>query len=448
MKSRVQRLAGRFAAAHPNHRRIAAGAVTIGLLTIIAKLFVAAREVAIAWRFGVGSIVDAYQLALTITLWLPMLLSSVMTVVLVPRFVALARADRGHFVAELNAAVVILGLAAAGLAWWLAPGLSALLASPGDQSMADGTGAISRRMIPVVFLTILIGYLSARLQARERFAYSVTEAIPALVIAGAVLAPFPATGESRLAWGTSIGLTVQALLLLAMTHRLDGGFGGLRVRQQSSEWKSLYPAFLVMAAGQIVLAVTIPIDQAFAARLGPGAVATLGYASRIIILVTGLATVVLARALLPVFSRSFSDSEFELGAKQARQWSKLLLVLGTVMAAFIWLLADWGVKFLFERGSFTATDSETVAHVLRFGALQVPFYLAGLAAVQWIAASGRYRHLMTIACFAVVIKVLMNLLLASSLGLAGLMIATAAMYAFSFACQYFVAKHGAAPGNS
>ena len=57
-----------------------------------------------------------------------------------------------------------------------------------------------------------------------------------------------------------------------------------------------------MALGQAVITLTIPMDQGIAARLGPGAVAILGYAGRIVILMTGLGAVVFTRASLPVFS--------------------------------------------------------------------------------------------------------------------------------------------------
>lgn len=437
----ITALVGRLAAAHPNHKRIAAGAALIGALTIVAKLFVAAREMAIAWRYGISGIVDAYQMALTITTWLPMMLASVMTVVLVPRLVALQSrpADHRSFVAELNGTVLMLAATVAALTWIAAPAASALLASNGNDQTLHLTTAMSRQMTPVALFTVVVGYLSARLQSRERFAYSVTEAIPAVAIAVLVVAPLAIAGEARLISGTSIGFLLQALVLCAMTQREDAGLGPVRVRHRSPEWRSLYGSLAVMVAGQVVLALTIPIDQAFAARLGPGAVATLGYANRIVILVTGFGAVVLARALLPVLSRAVADGGHDIGAKQARQWSWLLMALGTVIAGAAWLLASWGVAIVFERGAFTPRDSEAVSLVLRFGVLQLPFYFAGLALVQWMAALGRFTVLLWVACIALVLKLIMNLLLVRYLGLGGLMIGTAAMYAVSFVCLYFVA---------
>jgi peptidoglycan biosynthesis protein MviN/MurJ (putative lipid II flippase) len=181
--------------------------------------------------------------------------------------------------------------------------------------------------------------------------------------------------------------------------------------------------------------VTAPIDLAFAARLGEGAIATLGYANRIVGLIIGFGSVVVARALLPVLAGAAADGEHALGSRQARQWAGLLVGLGVAAVAIGWPLAPTAVALVFERGAFNAGDSRAVAHALRFGLLQLPFVFGGLALVQWIAASGRYGVLLAVACLALVVKITMNLLLIHPLGLAGLMAATAAMYAVSFLGQ-------------
>jgi len=413
--------------------------LAIGVLTIVAKLFVAGREIAIAWRFGVSPTVDAYQLAVTIVTWVPMMLVSAGSIVLVPRFVALhgRSTERHRFIAELNGTLLWLSLALAITIWIIAPVGAGLLGTKARAHTIDLTVRICRMMSPVVWAVVWAGYLSARLQARERFAYTITEAVPALGIAAAVVAPLLTTPEVRLGWATSAGYVAQVAVLALMVRRADG-VGQVAFTHNAPEWSPLYRDLGVMVLGQVVITLALPIDQAFAARIGAGAVATLGYASRIVVLVTGLGAVVFTRALLPVFSREIVGGDPEAAARHARQWSFLLAGSGIALFALIWLLAPWAVSLFFQRGAFTASDADAVAHVLRFGMVQVPFYLGGLALVQWIAAKGSYSSLLWISCGGLVTKVLLSLLLVRPLGLAGLMLATAAMYGFSFACQYWV----------
>ena len=425
---------------HVNHKKIAASALLIGALTLIAKLFVAGREMAIAWRYGVGSAVDAYQLALTIVTWIPTMVTGVITVVLVPRLVTLKIGSPGRrqLIGELNGTVFGAGLVLAVLTFVGAPIVSFAFASNGNRETADLTIGLCRAMSVLAFLFTCNGYLSARLQARQHFAYTVTEALPALVIAAGVLAPLLAPPEVRLGLATAIGFLVQLIVLGAMVRKLDDGLGPVQFRHRSPEWSSLYRNLGVMVLGQLVITLALPIDQAFAARIETGAVATLGYATRIVTLMTGLGAVVFTRAFLLVFSSAVVEGDHERGARQARQWSILLIGTGFVGVVATWILADWVVALVFERGAFTSANAAQVAHVLRFGVIQVPFVFAGLAMVQWIAARGLYSALLWISCGALAVKLLLNVLLVSRFGLAGLMSATAAMYAFSFVCQYFV----------
>jgi peptidoglycan biosynthesis protein MviN/MurJ (putative lipid II flippase) len=301
---------------------------------------------------------------------------------------------------------------------------------------------MARLMAPVGLFTIICGYLSARLQSREHFSFSITEAIPAAVIALFVLSPFAMSSTTRLAAGTLIGFLLQLVVLLAMVQGESSmvGTAAIRLAHRSGEWRSLYRSVLVMLAAQAMLGFTIPLDQAFAARLGPGAIATLGYANRLVFLATNFGAVVLARALLPVLSGAVVKGDLRLGAHQARQWAFLLLGLGAVGALGIWMVSDWAVALVFERGAFGAEDSAKVASALRMGALQLPFYFGGLALVQWLAALGRYSALLVIAALGLATKLVLNILLVPGFGLEGIMLASAAMYALSFLCQMRAAQ--------
>ena len=431
----IAALIGRLRGVHANHKRIASGAALIGLLVIGAKLFVAAREMAIAWRYGISGTVDAYQLALTVTTWLPMMLSAVATVVLVPRLVALRRGggDYRGFVAELNGGVLLLGLAVALLTWFGAGAAAALLGGGLDPSIVALTAGMASDMAPLALLVLAAGYFAARLQARERFAYSAAEALPAIALTLFVLAAPGGFDAWPLVWGTLIGYFAQLLVLGRMVQTSDAPLGALRFRHRSREWTSLYGALFVMGLGQLFITATIPVDQAFAARLGEGAVATLGYVNRIVTLITGFGSVVLARALLPVLSGAVADGSHRLGRRQALQWSFIMFAVATAGALLGWLLAPLGVRILFERGAFDAEATATVTAVLRYGLVQLPPFFGGIALVQWYAAANRYRAILAVTAAAFALKVALNAWLAPRLGVSGIVLSTAAMYLLTMA---------------
>jgi len=420
----------RLSSPHSYHGRIARGALLIGLLTLLAKIFVAGREIAIAWRFGVSGTADAYALALTATTWLPTMIAGVMAVVLVPRLVGVTRsADRRTgFIAELNGTVLALGFAVAVLTWLAAPAASMLLASRNEPRTLELTAWMSAQLAPIALLIVVSAYLSTRLQAREAYGFSVTEAVPALVIALFVISPGLLPGPQSLIAGTVLGYLLQVLVLVAMVRKGDPPLGASRLGHSSSEWSSLYNSILLMMAGQVLITASIPIDQAFAARIGEGAVATISYTNRIVTLFSGLGTIVVGRALLPVLSGCVEDGNLEHGRRHAIQWSALLFGVATLGSAFLWIVAPDLVRVLLQRGAFDPEASAEVSRVLRFALFQLPPYFAGIALVQWYAATGRFRAILMINACALLLKIALNMVLVPLLGLSGIMLATAGMY--------------------
>jgi peptidoglycan biosynthesis protein MviN/MurJ (putative lipid II flippase) len=443
-------LIGRLRGVHDNHKRIASGALLIGLLVLGAKLFVAAREVAIAWRYGISGTVDAYQLSLTITTWLPMMLAGVATAVLVPRLVALRHRDADYrgLIAELNGGVLFLGLGVASLTWFAADAAAALLGGPLDAAIVRLTADMTRNMAPLALLVLAGGYLAARLQARERFAYTAAEAIPAIALTLFVVVAPAGFNAWPLVWGTVLGYCLQLVVLAGMVQSTDPPLGALRFRHRSEEWPTLYGALLLMGLGQLFITASIPIDQAFAARLGEGAVATLGYVNRIVTLISGLGTVVLARALLPVLSRAVADGAHALGRRQALQWALIMFILAMAGAAVGWLLAPFVVTIFFERGAFDAEATAVVTHVLRYGLIQLPPFFAGIVLVQWYAAANRYGVILGVTTAALALKVVLNAALAPQLGVAGIMLSTAAMYLVTMGLMALAIYGGPRPADA
>ncbi|KOF52206.1 hypothetical protein AD428_21780 [Achromobacter sp. DMS1] len=107
---------------------------------------------------------------------------------------------------------------------------------------------------------------------------------------------------------------------------------------------------------------------------------------------------------------------------------------GAAAVAVGWVLAPWGVSVLFERGAFTAANTQAVAHVLRWGLLQLPFYFGVLILVQLLASQNRYRIMAAIAVGNFALKAVLNMVLAPRMGAAGIMLATSLMYVLSYLC--------------
>lgn len=415
--------------AHPDHHAIARGMAWVTLFVLLGKLAGAAKEMAIAYRYGVSVEVDAYLFVFNLVNWPVSIWFSVLTVVLVPLAARIrqgAAAELPRFRAELLGLTLLLGVVLSFLTWL---GLPLLLRSSWT-GLPSATATMATNMAPSLALLaplgVLISLFSAWMLTAGRHANTLLESVPALVILIALLA-FPGGGTEPLVWGTLVGFALH-LASLAAPLAWRGESEALRFTHLSLQWPAFWQGFGIMLAGQVLMSFTSIIDQFFAASLGTGAIATLSYANRILALMLGLGATAVGRATLPVFSQAQAQGGGQLH-RLATHWVRLLFVLGVVAMIVGWWLAPWAVKLLFERGAFTARNTEAVMEILRYGLTQLPFYFAGIVLVSLLASQGRHRAIAAIASANLFVKVAVMIVLTPALGIKGIALTTSVMYA-------------------
>lgn len=395
------------------------------------KVAGALKEMAVAWRFGARLEVDAYLFVFNLVSWPLAVWLSLLTSVLVPvwaRARSTGEEELSRFRSELLAFSLVLGIGLSALAWIVLP---RILASSWA-GLPAGTKQVALQMAPALSsllgLGVVISLFSAWMLASERHLNTLFEGIPAVVLLIAVLS-WHGGGVEALVWGTVGGYSIH-LLSLGVAVGRSGDLSAPRFRMASPQWSAFWKGFSAMLAGQALMSVTIVIDQFFAAHVGTGAIATLGYANRILVLVLSLGATAVTRATLPVFSRAQTEEPSRL-LRMAFHWVRILGALGLIAAVVGWWLAPTIVRLLFERGAFTAADTLAVSRILRFGIGQLPFYFASLVLVSMLTSQLRYATICLVAMVNVAVKVVANALLVPRFGVSGLMIATTLMLAVS-----------------
>ncbi|RSF09016.1 murein biosynthesis integral membrane protein MurJ [Achromobacter aegrifaciens] len=445
MKALVRKLGS----IHPDHQRIFKGAFRVAVFLLLGKAAGAIKEMAVAYRYGVSDAVDAYQFTMTMATWLPVTIVGVLSVVLIPVLVRLRRADvaeRNLFIRELQGWVAAAGIALALLTWFAWPQVVGVLGQGLSAHVGDMTGQLLVAFAPVSALLLVAGISAARLRAQERHVNTLLDSVPAVATLAWVMLAASADGVGPLLWGTLVGYAIQTVWLAWLAARADGGFWGApRLTLQSPHWPELLGAAGVMLIGQVAMSFVGPLDQYAAANLGANANATLGYASRLLSLMLGIGAVSVGRAALPVLADVQARGDTARARGMALKWSVLMVAAGAVAVAVGWILAPWGVSVLFQRGAFTAENTQAVAHVFRWGLLQLPFYFGVLILVQLLASQNRYRVMAAIAVGNFALKAVLNTVLAPRMGAAGIMLATSLMYLLSFACYLLVAMRKPEP---
>ncbi|WP_159991775.1 murein biosynthesis integral membrane protein MurJ [Pelistega ratti] len=423
--------------------RIVSGAVRVAFFLIIGKLAGAIKEMAIAHRYGVSDVVDAYQFTQSMANWLPTTIVGAFSVVLIPVLVKLrhlGREEKNKFVAELQAWIFFIGILIMCFTWFVWPWVIEYTSGKLSETAKSYTNEMIGVFALTALLILLIGVNMARLRALERHINNLLDSLPALFIfAWVILSPNDVSIWPIL-WGTLSGYLLQTILLWYLADKAEGErFIFPKWQFQSEHWSMLVQAAGFMLIGQIALSFVAPMDQIFVAQIGNNANATMGYATRLVAVIIGIGAASVGRAALPVLA----DVQYRGDAYQAKvmalKWSLAMVGLGVFFLVIAWYLAPFIVKIVFERGAFTAQDTIAVAEALRYGLMQVPFYFGVLILVQLLASQNRYKLMAGIALINFAVKFLMNYLLAPHYGIQGIMLATAAMYLCSFICYFIVA---------
>ncbi|MGE0801660.1 MAG: lipid II flippase MurJ [Lautropia sp.] len=383
------------------------------------------KEMALAHRFGIAAITDAYALGFAWAIWLPGIFASIALAVVVPALATLRtrpEAERRQFVAELIGLTLTAGVVA-GILTALVP-LLRLAGVPLDDSLAQ-TLPLLAWLVPASFITALA---TALLVAEHRHSNLALEGLPSALLIVALLLP-ARIDLATLCLVTAAGYGVYAVAVL-LQLRATGQSLMPRFGFGAPAWRVLATASAAVLIGNACAGSLMLADQSQAAALGAGAAATLAFSSRLLQLPAVLLSTLISRATLPVFAQMQAE-----GRDTRPLVLRASLIAGAVGAAgalIVWLAAEPLVALAFQRGQFTARDVAVTAGALRWGILQLPAFLASIVLVQALLARRRFAAVAASGIFNLVAKIGANAWLAPRMGVDGIALATSLVLTASF----------------
>lgn len=333
------------------------------MLSLLTLALGFAVQVALAARLGTSRAMDVYLVAIT----LPALGATVAVTVFPSALVPLLR---GRLTAEdsLQADSIfrfafmvsaVLGMAAA-IGVSVGASFVVQVTAPGLVG-ADAETAAGLLQVTAFGLAFDIprAVLTARQYALQR--YLAPQAAPSLnhlILLAAVLILLPRLGLSAMAAAWTAGSAAMLALLLPSALRPL-----MRPGIPAGGWASLGGLPVVLAVAALTQAMPL-VDRWVASTLPEGAIASLGYGSKILEVLMRTLPMGLGLALFPLLSEHAAGkrwSEFWQAAVKGGRW----LWLGAVpLTLLVVMLREPWVVLLFERGDFDRGSSIAVAQGL------------------------------------------------------------------------------------
>ena len=421
----------------PAPPRLARSAGIIGTATLTSRLLGLVRDQVLAYLFGAGNAMDAFNVAYRIpNLMRDLFAEGAMSAAFVPTFTRRltlqGKASAWQVGNQLvNALLVITGsLVLLGIVF--AAPLARLLAGsyaevPGKLEL---TVFLTRIMLPFLTLVAIAAAVMGMLNSLNRFfapALSPAMFNVGIIASAVLLVPLmPRLGLhpiTAIAIGAIVGGVGQIVLQLPALYRegyryrpeFDPADPGLR-----EILRLIGPGTIAGAAVQINLLV----NMVLATGEGTGAVSWLSYAFRVMYLPIGIFGVSIATATLPAVSRHAAQDSTAGIRKTVSNALRMMLVLNVPALVGLIVLAEPIVALIFERGSFLPSDTASTTAALMFYTPGLVGYSAVRIAVPCFYAMRDSLTPTLVSIGAVVLNIVLNLILVRVMGFRGLALGT------------------------
>jgi putative peptidoglycan lipid II flippase len=391
------------------------GAVATQVLGVVRELF-------LATQIGATAQLDAFLIALALPIALPGVLTSGVTVALVPAYLEVREhaglAEARRLAGTILTLVAIAG-AGIGLSLEAFAGFAIALTGPGLSAtgQAEAIGFLEL-LAPVAFLNAISAILLAVCQAEQRFV-----AISAAAIAGTtttlvtMLLAWGSLGLQGLAIGSLLGPIVLLVVLLGATWRASVvPVPGLRSRGQLGPFLRHAAPLTVGAA---VLQLNVVADRAIASLLGSGAVSVLRYADVLVRVPVGAIGPAWGSAIYPALVRSTLRGVADTLAFDTERAIRFAIALFVPVALLTAAVAPLAVAVAYGRGAFTTEDLELTAGAVAAFAPLLLILMVSPVLTGALNARRRGQVLLIGATLNVVLNLVLDIALGFSLGVVG-----------------------------
>lgn len=361
--------------------------MTVGGATLGSRIFGFARETLMAAALGTGPMADVFYAAFRFpNLFRRLFAEGAFNAAFVPLFSKEIEANGidgakrfseevfGVLFSVLLLITIAMELCMPWLvAWVIAPGFA------DDPEKLSMTVKLAVVMFPYLMCMSLTAMMSGMLNSLHHFfAAAIAPVFLNVVMIGALFyALYIGADPALTAWYLSWSVLVAGVLQLAVVYagvRHAGMSIGLKLPRITPNVKRLLILAVPAAVTGGITQINQLIGQAIASSK-EGAIAALQYADRIYQLPLGVVGVAVGVVLLPELSRALKGGQMKEAATIQNRSIEFVLFLTLPAAAALWVLSDEIIRVLYERGAFSAANTEVVAAILALYGIGLPGFV-------------------------------------------------------------------------
>ena len=326
--------------------------------------------------------------------------------------------------------VILIVLGALTLLWMGVADLVVPLFTGGGGISNSLTAGLSRVLFPVVLLLSLTGLLVGILQSYDEFTIpAIAPAVWNLVILVGLIALYPRFhGVDRIyayaiAW--LVATVVQFLMVAGALRKVEFRLA-FTLDWHDPRVKQVLVLFLPVTISVGIINLDVFINAGLGSLVSTHAPAAINNAFRIYMLPQGIFSVAVATVLFPTLSRMATRKDASGMRRAVGTGMRQINLLLIPSAALMLVLATPITRLIYQHGHFGAYSTHLVSSALFWFAFSLPFAGVNLLLSRTFFALQRPWIPTKLAAINLVVDVIVSIALYKPLGIAGLVIGTAA----------------------
>ena len=419
---------------------IAGASIFITAVLLIGRGLGLIREVIFANYFGLGAEYDLYLVATVLPVTINSIILYIAQNYFIPNYNSAKKNSENDAVEFTGSSVWLFlfgGLIISLILIVLSDTIfSVYLPDASVKSLESATSLFKIVLLGIPFFAAS-SVFSAYLQARFEFRLpSLSQLLLNIALIVLVLAFHSSMGVTAIAIGYVIGIILQFSLLIYFVQKEVNLFQ-LKFFTKKKYWQFVSGSLILIVVIESLSQLFMFSDRYFYNSVEPGGIAALNYAIHLYLLPLSIISLAISTAIFPALSKSINEERDET-EKHLNNFFSINIILFVPITIIILFFGDVIIRILYERGEFSAHDSEITFSVLKIYAYSLIFYSSYAVLNKLIYSKKLIGYLLLVAVMSISLKIILNFVFVDNLKQDGLALSTTLSFSSFFFLSFLV----------
>jgi len=419
---------------------IAGASIFITAVLLIGRGLGLIREVIFANFFGLSAEYDLYLVATVLPITINTIILYIAQNFFIPNYNSTQKKSNSEAVEFAGFSVWLFfvgGLIISLALFFLSEKIFSLYLPDSSSISLESTISIFKIVLIAIPVFSASAVFSAYLQAKFEFRLpSLSQLLLNIAMIILVVVFQSSIGVKAIAFGYVAGAILQLLWLLYFVQKEVNLFQ-VKFFKRKKYFQIISGSLLIIVVIESISQLFLFSDRYFYNSVEPGGIAALNYATHLYLLPLSIISMAISTAIFPTLSKSINEetSETEKHLNNFFSVNTLLFIPITIVMIF------WGdiiIRILFERGEFTAHDSEMTYSALRIYAFSLIFFSSYAVLNKLIYSKKLIGYLLLVAVISISLKFLLNFIFVDQFKQNGLALSTTLSYSSFFFFSFLV----------